>query len=793
MFSFVRLKSIKVPLQSPQKTVGNDDKSSSLKGSKHTGLVKKFRKQLDISENNGELVRVEIDEFNTSKICINCGQKTLINKYSDNGPMVVNAALNIYNLARWQLEGKEQPKNLIRKGNELNGSDDENEDNEDSDDNDNDNNNNNDDHIMEDIDYLDFDGPNPPSTMNNNSNNNINNNYDQPFNQPPHYQPLPFNPSSYHHITNLNLLINLHIVSLFLLIIFTKTRISIHNLKYNHSNNHRLILQLKTKIQYSLPTNNNNKTKQTLFKSHEQKFDIVLVDMNHTNYENISCIKKNMYDTNLNYIAISYRWGECNEQLVKTPDYIAHVTSFDLKDFKSLCMFIKKRSDLKHIRYLWIDALSVDQQDQSSKKETILKMNQIYKRATYILAIPDLHLKYLWENPANMTFIQFMQKYSSLIYHDIINDYERSNHQVEMLDEDNEEINQAYLFLDYLISDWSNRAWVIKDHQYDFKFFTYSFHHHHQQKDMILKVEKNEDEDFTNKCYWKVYNTCLFIDSLKQKLTQRHHLDKLLNSKASKNEDRFYAILPSWNKYKYLIKNKNTISKWNITDMTSVILKLYEIMDDDLWHKARLLYACSKAYTTSQVLPSFANHYQDGYLFLKEIDFINNNSYYNNDSEEEDGEDNPENKIENDSEDDVSEINGITESIYTENLTNIRLNNRNHHDPYLTVKSKIYTIVDIEYQIDQDILLSYSLNSSHGNEREEEEEEKGDDDLQVVYIPFFTFTVSNYLYIDPKCGTGIYLLGNMDKNRWVVAYNNFGCPSLESYSYCFDNYTFNIY
>ncbi|CAO3620869.1 unnamed protein product [Cunninghamella blakesleeana] len=185
--------------------VGNGAKSSSLKGSRHAGL-------LDISENNGELVWVEIDEFNTSKVCSNCGQKKLINKDSDNSPMYNvlqcttcltlwirdgNASLNIYNLARWQLEGKERPEILSRKGNELDGSDDENEDNEDnedSDDNDNDHNNNNDDHNMEEIDHLDFDGHNPPSIMNSNSsNNNINNNYDQPFNQPPHCQPLPFN------------------------------------------------------------------------------------------------------------------------------------------------------------------------------------------------------------------------------------------------------------------------------------------------------------------------------------------------------------------------------------------------------------------------------------------------------------------------------------------------------------------------------------------------------------------------------------------------------------------------
>ncbi|CAO3638586.1 unnamed protein product [Cunninghamella blakesleeana] len=65
---------------------------------------------------------------------------------------------------------------------------------------------------------------------------------------------------------------------------------------------------------------------------------------------------------------------------------------------------------------------------------------------------------------------------------------------------------------------------------------------------------------------------------------QRSHLDMILNSNASRNEDRFNAILSSWNEYSHLIKNKDTISKWNITNMTLVRLKLYEIMDD-LWDK----------------------------------------------------------------------------------------------------------------------------------------------------------------------------------------------------------------
>ncbi|KAI9300694.1 hypothetical protein BJ944DRAFT_272599, partial [Cunninghamella echinulata] len=118
-------------------------------------------------------------------------------------------------------------------------------------------------------------------------------------------------------------------------------------------------------------------------------------------YSEIKCVKKKMNDKDLKYIAISYRWGELNEQLVKTPDYTAHITSFDFQDFIKLCYFIKTEQDLKNIQYLWIDAISINQQDYEQKKETILKMTDIYKRATYILAVPDLHYTYLQNNPAN--------------------------------------------------------------------------------------------------------------------------------------------------------------------------------------------------------------------------------------------------------------------------------------------------------------------------------------------------------------------------------------------------------
>lgn len=60
-------------------------------------------------------------------------------------------------------------------------------------------------------------------------------------------------------------------------------------------------------------------------------------------------------------------------------------------------------------------------------------------------------------------------------------------------------------------------------------------------------------------------------------------------------------------------RNKNTISDWNITDMVTVKLKLYGIMDA-LWDKAILLYISSIEFGKS-IFPSFATYSQpDKYI-----------------------------------------------------------------------------------------------------------------------------------------------------------------------------------
>ncbi|CAO3615624.1 unnamed protein product [Cunninghamella echinulata] len=216
----------------------------------------------------------------------------------------------------------------------------------------------------------------------------------------------------------------------------------------------------QTLLKDYFPTKVKAKKKTILDYFKKKDLDLVLVDIHKSVYSEIKCVKKKLNDKGLKYIAISYRWGELNEQLVKTPDYTAHITSFDFREFINLCYFIKAEKDLKNIQYLWIDAISINQQSHEQKKETILKMSDIYKRATHILAVPDLHYRYLMKNPANRHAIRLVQHYSNTIYEDIC----KNNVPTFDNEKEKDDIKQAYEFLNYLIDDWSNRAWVMSEY-----------------------------------------------------------------------------------------------------------------------------------------------------------------------------------------------------------------------------------------------------------------------------------------------------------------------------------------
>ncbi|CAO3637862.1 unnamed protein product [Cunninghamella blakesleeana] len=569
----------------------------------------------------------------------------------------------------------------------------------------------------------------------------------------------------------------------------------------------------------------------------EKVFELVLVDIKETAVKwTIKCIKKNMYDPDLKYIATSYRWGELKEQLVPTPDYTAHITSFNLNDLIYLCFYIQYEPDLCNINYLWIDAISVDQNNDTKKKDIILNMNQIYKNASSVLAIPDLHREYLLKHPANKEIIINLleKKYSNIIFKEIANDknshtnnsindntkgsitthsiqhqHQQQHHtdkdqylliqkltlenerlKMEIKENKDQEIRKIYQFLAYLIDDWSNRTWVISEYfiarekymkyetplkytfisllQFKEPFFSYHFNdadadndndndNQKQQQQRTINNEEEEDNDKNKKILTceDVNDLKTFKQFLKSRFMQQSYLEMMLNSNATSNQDRFNAILPLWNKYQHHIKN---ISEWNITDMTSVRIKLYEIMDD-LWDKAILLYACS-SYSDDYILPTFAKH--SSIYNLEIIERADHRSvaykefetmllsYIKSYMDEE---------IVEQIEQLINDYKTNSKTIWTENLTIIQFD---LHYCCLSVKLNSYFI-----RQEKETDTYYGRNLIQKKLSLDK-----DDEIHYVFLPFFTFS-------------------NRHKNKWVLTSNY--VYNFEPEHLCFDDYTFNIY
>ncbi|ORZ07429.1 hypothetical protein BCR42DRAFT_153273 [Absidia repens] len=130
----------------------------------------------------------------------------------------------------------------------------------------------------------------------------------------------------------------------------------------------------------------------------EKPFQVVLIDIKKAAEDNvIHCIETPLMGSgDLKYVAISYRWGELHETTVDTQlGYLASITSFGLDSLFKLCRTMTKEVDLKNMDYVWVDAICVNQGDYEKRKATIYQMTNIYERANYVVAVPDLHLRHL--------------------------------------------------------------------------------------------------------------------------------------------------------------------------------------------------------------------------------------------------------------------------------------------------------------------------------------------------------------------------------------------------------------
>ncbi|CAO3601298.1 unnamed protein product [Absidia cylindrospora] len=467
----------------------------------------------------------------------------------------------------------------------------------------------------------------------------------------------------------------------------------------------------------------------------QKPFCIVLVDIERAakNFE-IHCVEKPLEEKELNFVALSYRWGEVHETIIDTHlDYLATITSFDLTDFYKLCHLMTLEPDLKSIQYVWVDAICVNQSNYEQRKATIHRMTDIYHKAAFILAVPDLHLRHLknvsaankkimknssefseymyhliqgntdqlhqlddtfldkMEVPDDRRLRQWLATYSTYLTHgfttfqqvnaneyhsedtlDFLCDvYQASktavpdliNIQTQQEDDDNDDhdkvaclleeeatakwrkigksdrmwthklirrkntIKQAMQLCEDLIVDWSTRVWVISeyniakkknnlkywfiqlisDETFGLPFFNFDFTNpafsDAVQKTVFYAAAGTYDGNPVN---------LLFHRSIIKQLNTQSFLEMMLKSMASKNEDRFYAILPQ-SKYKHQVIQ---VADWNIHTLFSVKLKLFEIMDtNDKWHLL-FLSGNKHASNTFEVLPTFCA----STLFWRDVD-----------------------------------------------------------------------------------------------------------------------------------------------------------------------------
>ncbi|ORZ07409.1 hypothetical protein BCR42DRAFT_153167 [Absidia repens] len=250
-----------------------------------------------------------------------------------------------------------------------------------------------------------------------------------------------------------------------------------------------------------MPSNDTQQPQPRQEEEQTPPFQIVLVDIEKASQHEIHCVEMPLEDMagKLDYVALSYRWGELQETMIDTQvDYTASITSFDLEDFYDICDMMTQESDLKHIKYVWVDAICVDQVNYERRKATIYQMTNIYEKATYILAVPDLHAAHLKSiYIKNEDIMAGSSDYGIDIYHLIHgNTAELAALENKFLDDANVPNDPVlrqwltkhtdhfmYSFMNYKEHDFYYNAGKALDHIYESSQFSAHRHHHHHHND----------------------------------------------------------------------------------------------------------------------------------------------------------------------------------------------------------------------------------------------------------------------------------------------------------------------
>ncbi|KAF7722565.1 hypothetical protein EC973_002955 [Apophysomyces ossiformis] len=282
--------------------------------------------------------------------------------------------------------------------------------------------------------------------------------------------------------------------------------------------------------------------------------DIVLLDTKST-YGHLICVSKPFDENVPDYYAISYRWGEHPQWRAQTPNYVTYVTSISRYNLIKLCHLYR---DI--IPYLWIDTICINQTDAVQRKKAIKNMDNIYRCAKKIVAVPDLC--YCHQNPRmDMVTKEDIETAVELISRSEVecNRAEPTPHDVQL----RECLSSlpATMFICDIIKEWACRCWVISER--------------------TIGVNDNKLELIILRgngimIPYLLWDTYLKIE-WDIEFNQHTLIKAIINSKSTKYIDRLFAILPH-TKYKGDLQRLVDEDRV-INHMIELKMALFDILD----------------------------------------------------------------------------------------------------------------------------------------------------------------------------------------------------------------------
>ncbi|KAF7726987.1 hypothetical protein EC973_008182 [Apophysomyces ossiformis] len=265
--------------------------------------------------------------------------------------------------------------------------------------------------------------------------------------------------------------------------------------------------------------------------------EIVLLDTE-SNLNNIKCISVPFDKGVPEYYAVSYRWGELPEWKAQTPNYTASITSISQGNLIKLCKLYRQK-----IRYIWIDVVCINQANKKHRKMAIKNMDNIYRRAEKIIAVPDLRyceeyplLEDITKEDIDLAIEQFLR------YKQYVIDNDDGDEALAFFDVFDPAGYCAILdlpgtkFIVTVMEKWAHRCWVISERVIGVT---------HNKLDLVILRASAVIPDAQSYPFaaigWNI------------KLDLYTSIKTIINSKSSKPIDCLFAILPH-TKYKDLVQ-----------------------------------------------------------------------------------------------------------------------------------------------------------------------------------------------------------------------------------------------